>query len=935
MKSILNPRWLFIINTLPIVLFFFLCFSQYNIIKSLLKESNINLWKTYGFFLGILGLSNFVYAIYLTIQKKHVSFIYGIVALVCYIPFIYLFYFQSENIIPFNIPRWMLEGDFHLYLGTFLMPTLVYALFIIVVHFTSETKEYNPFINFLIAIFIPISVYVLGQIILPLWQKVDDKYAMHILLIGVIVATLLFFFFLTRSIFLFLYNRTSDWQEYQIIFKLLIAMILPLLGLLINNGVISILGSTELDKGIFGNFTNNWYYALAILNGVLICLPNLLNLRYRFILFLARTITFTYTLYFFVVFLPYLPLAVVAIVAIGAGFLMLTPFLLFIIHVNDLRIDYNYLTTKYSRISVIVTAIFGILIIPTCITITYLNDRSVLNQTLDYIYCPNYDNKYTIDKTSLQNTLTVLENHKSRINEFILTDQTPYLSSYFNWLVLDNMTLSDLKINKIENIFFGKIPFKLKTEINENNEVEISNIKTNSTYDEKQSVWKSNIEFELTNKSKTSGFTEFSTSFELPEGCWISDYYLYINDKKENGILAEKRSAKWVYSNIKNVNNDPGILSYLTGNKVSFQVFPFAKNEVRKTGIEFLHKDPVSIIINKNKIELGDHETKLSENIETENVIYISAKQKKLLKPIRRTPYFHFLVDISNGKKGKTSDFANNIETVLASNKKLAQNAKISFVNSYVTTIALEKDWEKKYLAQTFEGGFFLERAINSSILNSYKTQYYPVIVVVTDSLKNAVLDNNFLDIKFAFPEIDKFFILGDNGKLVTHSLVEKPLQQLSENYTTSFDQEVLSYQLPDKSRVYLPNDSEPSIILKHSFFEVDEKEISVKHWNTALEMQGIWRSQVLHPEKTSVEGKWKNLLKYSFISKIMTPLTSYIVVENEAQKAILVKKQNQVLSANKSLDLDDDIQRMSEPNEWIIYILLIIFLWYFDFRKR
>ena len=74
---------------------------------------------------------------------------------------------------------------------------------------------------------------------------------------------------------------------------------------------------------------------------------------------------------------------------------------------------------------------------------------------------------------------------------------------------------------------------------------------------------------------------------------------------------------------------------------------------------------------------------------------------------------------------------------------------------------------------------------------------------------------------------------------------------------------------------------------------------------------------------------------KHRHKSKIMTPVTSYLVVENEAQKAMLKKKQEQALSGNKSLDLGEDTQRMSEPGLWILIILFGIILCCKQIRKK
>lgn len=937
MRNLLNPKWLFVINSLPLVVLFFLFFGQFNIIKTLLEESSIELWKSFGFSLGLLGLLNFAYAIYLTLKKKNVSVWFGLIALLCYTPFIYLYGYYLDKIIPFSIPQWMVSGNIFLYVGTFLMPTLAYSLFVLVSHFTPENKEHKAWVNFLIAIGIPIAGYLFVQIILPLWQPFDRDFSVHAMVILVITATLVFLFFLIRGVFILATKKAEVWQKYQLAWKIPITIVLPLIGLAVNNGHIFNKFASS-DSGIFGDFNNASFYILAVVNGIMVCLPNLENKLYRLLVFIGRSTTFSYTLYFFLVFLPFLPLSVIAIIVIGTGFLMLTPLLLFVIHINELSKDFTYLTTQISKKIIIGISLLGFLIIPAFITVTYLKDKNVLKETLSYLYSPDYSKQYDIDKVSLQKTLNVIKSHKDHRDSRggIFGNGIPYLSSYFNWLVMDNLTLSDSKINTIEKIFFDKTSFELRPENIQNDNVQISNISTNSTYDNSQNVWKSWVDLEITNKSGNTWLSEYATTINLPEGCWISDYYLYVGDVKEPGILAEKKSAMWIFSQIRNENRDPGILYYLTGNKVAFRVFPFAKDEVRKTGIEFLHKEPITFNIDNNIVELGNKEETIYENIETENLVYVSAQQKQNLNSVKREPYFHFLVDASKTQNSNSTEFINRIEQILEENKSLSENAKISFANSYVTTTTIDKDWKEQYKNQTFEGGYYLDRAIKTTLFNAYqdKSNTYPVIVAVTDSIQNAILDKDFADLKFTFPESDLFFNLDKKGNLREHSLTENPITELPEILRECmFCETVLEYKLSDNSIAYLPNNNKPSIILKKGIFEVSESEIKEKNWQSALTMQGQWTSQVLHPEISDKE--WLNMVKYSFISKVMTPVTSYLVVENEAQKAMLKKKQQQALSGNKSLDLGEDTQRMSEPSLILLTILFGLVLWYREKRKR
>ena len=932
MRSLLNPKWIFIINTLPIAVLFFIFYSEFQIIKSLLDEESISLWKSFGWTLAILGISNFIYGAYLILKKQSVSVYYGVVALLCYIPFIYLYGFHSDKIIPFSIPRWMIPGDMTLYVGTFLMPTLAHSLFILVAHFTPEAKDHKAWKSFLIALSIPITWYLFSQVILPLWKPVESNYNVHVFLILIIVGTLIFLFFLVRSILILATKKALIWQKYQLAWKIPITIIFPLIGLSVNNGHLFNDFSVN-NAGVFGDFNSYWFYVIAILNGLLICLPNLQNKLYRLFLLIGRSITFAYTFYFFIVFLPFLPLSMIAIMAIGTGFLMLTPLLLFVLHIKELSDDFNYLRSQFSKNIVWAFSIVSFLVIPSFITANYLKDRSTLNQTLEYLYSPNYSKDYDIDKTSLQKTLNVVRSHKDDNGGGIFGTQQPYLSVYFNWLVLDNLTLSDRKINTLEKVFFGKTSFELRPDNIQNDKVEITNISTSSVYDKSQNAWKSWIDIEMTNKSGNARFLEYATTIELPEGTWISDYYLFVGNTKEMGILAEKKTAMWIFSNIRNENKDPGILYYLTGNKVAFRVFPFAKDEVRKTGIELLHKEPIQFTIDGNSVELGRSETTQETGFENENMVYVSASEKLNLKRVKRKPYFHFVVNATS--KDSISGYANCIEEIAKKHSDLTENAKVSFVNSYVTTTSFDNDWRQKLQDQNYQGGFYVDRAIKSILFNAYQeqTDSFPVIVVVTDSIQNAIFDKGFSDWRFSFPETDLFYNLKKDGILEPHSLTSIPTEAVTDTTDLSFEHPVLKYKLKNNAVRFLPDDNQPSIVLKNDLFETKEADIREKNWNSALMMQAKWTSQILHPETSDKE--WLNLVKYSFLSKVMTPVTSYLVVENEAQKAVLKKKQEQVLSSNKSLDLGEDTQRMSEPSLIILTILLGIVLFYRNKQHR
>ena len=940
MKNLHNPKWLLAINTLPILVMLFLYFGEYSIIKTLLSRESIQLWKSFGLTIGILGTLNLVYSVYLISTKRKVSFYYAIAALLCYIPFIYIYVNHIDGIIPFDIPRWMVSDDISIYAGTFLMPTLAYALFILVSHFTRPSEDNKAWKNFAIAAVVPLSWYLLYQVIIPLWQPLDYRFGEHLFVILTIIGTLIFLFFLIRGIYTLLTKKGAYWKKYELAWKVPICIAFPILGLAANNGFLFFGGTANSTSGIFGNFNDHWYIVLAILNGALLCIPELKNSYHRLALFIGKSITFSFTFYFFIVFLPFLPLSILAIVLIGIGFLMLTPLVLFIVHVKELSKDFEYLKSVYSKTVLRLITFLGFLVIPFAITFSYQSDKKVLEKTLTYLYSPDYGKDYDIDTKSLKSTLGIIKQHKDGNDFFLGSSQTPYLSTYFKWLVLDNLTLSDSKIATIEKIFFGEVSDEYKyldrsVENIQNEDVSITSISSKSTYDENRNAWTSWVDMEITNASEETWFNEYATTIELPEGCYINDYYLYVGDRKEMGILAEKKSAMWVFSQIRNENRDPGILYYLKGNRVAFRVFPFSQNEIRRTGIKFIHKEPLQLQIDDCKVQLGEDLSPLQNpDFENEIIAYVSSKSKDKLPRIKRKPYFHFMVDASARGKNLISKHIEEISSLLAKHPDLSQSAEISFIGEKVRTQNLTEAWRTDFQSQKFDGGFYLDRALKKTFVENQqkRDEIYPVVVVVTDSLEKAVLDNDYSDYKMAFPETDHFYHLKGGDRLEAHSLLSNPSKILGKHIRIDPDKMVLQFDYGENSVAYLPDDGRPSIVLKKTILNADSFEIKENDWVTALTLQGQWKSQLLHPEVA--EKEWLNLVKNSFISKIMTPVTSYLVVENEAQKAILKKKQAQILAGNKSLDPDEDTPRMSEPGLLILIALLFAFL-YFRNRKK
>ena len=75
----------------------------------------------------------------------------------------------------------------------------------------------------------------------------------------------------------------------------------------------------------------------------------------------------------------------------------------------------------------------------------------------------------------------------------------------------------------------------------------------------------------------------------------------------------------------------------------------------------------------------------------------------------------------------------------------------------------------------------------------------------------------------------------------------------------------------------------------------------------------------------TQAEKRWLEQVQKSFTARILTPVTTFMVLETESQRKALLKKQEEVLSGKRLLDLTD-ARRSSEPSLWIFLVIFGIF---------
>ena len=560
-------------------------------------------------------------------------------------------------------------------------------------------------------------------------------------------------------------------------------------------------------------------YGMALLNGCIVLLPRFGQPMLRRVVWLAQCALFPFTLYFFLVFLPFLPFSIPAIIIYGAGFLILTPTVLFLVHGQKILWGYREEMRDAGRFVPTLLGVAAVAILPGIVIGEAGIDRMCLNKAIDYVYNPDYRAGYdhfTGNRDAVGRSLERLRDFKSGL-------YLPFLSDFYDWAVFGNLVLPDEKMNTIHRALFGRDldpaksdridflggrPERNRTRVEAhpaptpNDNIGVSEMTAQTAPD--GDCERRTVTLKIANSGNARG--QFVTDIHIPDGVLISGFRLRIGKEDVAGRIFEKKTALWVYEMIRGVTTrDPGILIYTDPNTVELRVFPVERNEMRQVEIEFLYPAALNpdIRIGNQPQEKESPAASIVLTPMTDGAATATVSPAMLaqLPAAPRTPYLHFIVDRSTnvkltddkilaairaaaaqfpGAKECAITFAN-YESVTQGDPPREMHPGVNSARDAIPLLAIDSLnatslGDGRLLPA--RGGFLAGRAMKRALLayhdklshadaNNPWLGKYPVFIVIHDPQDKPAFDNDLLPFEKFAPDMDRFFTT-ENGDAIS-----------------------------------------------------------------------------------------------------------------------------------------------------------------------
>ncbi|HEY5791672.1 MAG TPA: MSEP-CTERM sorting domain-containing protein, partial [Chthoniobacterales bacterium] len=743
------------------------------------------------------------------------------------------------------------------------------------------------------------------------------------------------------------------------------------LGLAILTTVVALLGP------LGGLLLNQWIrfpsdfqmpavYALAILNGLLLVLPNFSHPLLHRAVWLAQCAMFAFTAYFFAVFLPLLPLAPLSLLFLGFGSLMYVPSLLFLLHGYRLLDGFRAEVRDGGKWLPALLGISALLAWPAGYTLQARGDRAALHQALDYLQYPDYSRN-----ARFSGSLGALHSSLIHIRDFKQGFYLPYLSEYYNWLAFDNLTLSQNKLDALAKTFFGQPLPKLEAKqdfalfLRGNGRARnvsealggiqgerpsanavIENITTATKLDRGMARTTAAI----TIHNPAAGATEFQSAISMPPGVMISGMWLTIGTERVPGRIFEERSALWVYQKITEVRpvaRDPAILRYTGPAVAELRVYPVESGAPRQVEVEFLYPDGLDpdIRIGARELAIAPSETPSAPSLGVSGdgsfSVTLPEKAAAAFPKVSRKPYLHFLVDVSANSKFRDPELLKEAIRQAAGafpSAPSAREARLSFVNFETRDFGMDGRLPISELLNLpandfrpprdfFRGGFLGFRAVKETLWRHHRAlsasdgqalKSFPRIVILHGSSDPMPPDEtgNLAEFARLLPDSAGFWSF-KNGNLPMEFTPFDPRHQGED------DRPVRIFQVGGE-RFAASLDGPVSYTSIRAAISSLEKIEAFDAASGRFVPAGPPLVQPASPDYNRAIGPWSlefgrifepfahrgdalgTLLKLCRETGILVPSVAYMVVENTAQWRILERTEKKALKGHEALALSE-----------------------------
>lgn len=865
---------------------------------------------------------------------------WGLPAIAVQVAYLWMAMTLSDDVLPRSVIDWIYPPQRFFYNQfAFAMPALFWGMLRIACVRPAAGRGKALVFNLVVAVAAPTLLYLMFQVMgSTRGFRLIGPYLVSVLVIGL---GLLMFVAIIRALALGLRDVEVWKPATERIAIVIFALVMPLGGLLLNREI------------PFPNDFQAWeVYALVIANTGILLLASCWHARRPLLSLGLLCATLPFSLYFFVVFLPFLPLSIVAVVVMGAGFLVLTPTVLLILHLGLLN-----KARRGSRGRRLVTGVLCFLLLPGFFTVRGLADKAALNAALDYVYSPAITTGPIKYESSRVNLRRALSNHRSYKNGIYY----PLLSDYYAWLVFDDLVLPDNKIARLEDAFFGGSGSTENNDRLKNNrgdffgggrssvrdrnrmprsippertvEVEKLQMKT------KAGEGATTVTLSLTLRNTGFSNAEYVKTLPLPAGVFVSGFRLNINGTPVPGRITEKKTALWVYSMIRDSERrDPGLLFYNAPDELELRVFPVVRGTPSVVEIDFLvpveladvgvwggANDPTQVLA-----ELAQLVRPRLAHTESGSVVALGDEARGL-PAVSTDTYLHVIVDRSE---------ANGFDGDLAS---ALSRARKEFPSTSAVRVTLANYETAELSSETaplntlpMRGGFVPDLALAQALRKHQDTDLdatsasglpsRPIFVILSRKLPAASPELStakaWADVVPAM-EIHNLDASGAWTHWPVVGNAKTPLLRLGKSVRPWVSGRALRFaqaQPADRLEYWSPAVS--------TWQPVEPVAVALDKtpWIRAVELQLQQQDYERSPG-----GSWvdlKTLVAASRESGVMLASTSYIVVENSAQWRMLEVSERKKLDQNAALNFKE------APAPSAAWLILGFGIW-LGFRRR